>query len=214
MPECGYCGYKYGHHQDCARPVNPPNPKQRYGDEKVPLGLFPSSALVYGTLAFKEGADKYGPYNWRDKAVEAMTYAHAAERHLRAWLDREDIDPSSGYPHLGHVLACISILVDATEQGNLIDNRPLAGSAARVLEEGAAKIRANRQDAETNQETFGPLNGAEVLGLNEKPYEPTLIKVERIEGNDEHATITPAVKVGWQEPQRKVPRPTASTGRS
>ncbi len=100
---------------------------------KVPLGLFPSSALIYGALAFAEGAEKYGPYNWRDKAVEAMTYVHAAERHLRAWLDGEEDTADSGQHHLGHAIACLAILVDAREQGNLIDNRPIASPAAKLL---------------------------------------------------------------------------------
>lgn len=133
--------------------VNPPNPKQRFGDMKVPLGLFPSSAVIYGALACADGAAKYGAYNWRDKAVEAMTYVHAAERHLRAWMDGEELAGDSGKPHLGHVLACIAILVDAIEQGNLIDNRPLAGSAPRLLEKWA---KNTRMDDEVLTSTFGP----------------------------------------------------------
>lgn len=132
---------------------NPPNPKQRFGDMKVPLGLFPSSALIHGAQAFADGAEKYGPYNWRDKAVEAMTYIHAAERHLRAWLDREEDASDSGNHHLGHVLACVAIILDAQEQGNLIDNRPIAGAAAKVL---ARFERAKKHDDEVLTTTFGP----------------------------------------------------------
>ncbi|MGE3279700.1 MAG: dATP/dGTP diphosphohydrolase domain-containing protein [Alphaproteobacteria bacterium] len=113
--------------------INPPNPKQRYGDLKVPLGYVPSSAITYAALALEEGARKYGPYNWRDRAVEAMTYVHAAERHLRAWVDGENTDPDSGFPHLGHALACLSILADAITVGNLIDNRPKPCPTADLL---------------------------------------------------------------------------------
>ena len=109
------------------------NPKQRYGDLKLPLALVPSSALIYLGIALAEGARKYGPFNWREKKVEAMTYAHAALRHLFAWIDGEEIDPESGNPHLAHALACLGILADAVECKILIDNRPLKGPAARLL---------------------------------------------------------------------------------
>lgn len=114
--------------------MNPPNPKQRYGDMKVPLGLVPAASTVYEALALAEGAEKYGPYNWRETAVEATTYAHAALRHLHLWLDGEDIDPESGKPHLGHAKACLGILADATECGKLIDNRPLPAPTGELLQ--------------------------------------------------------------------------------
>jgi hypothetical protein len=110
------------------------NPKQAFGDKKVPLALVPPAALVYTALGFWEGAEKYGPYNWRDKAVEAMTYVHACQRHLLAWADGEYACPKSRMPHLGHALACLSILVDAIEHGNLIDNRPPKSHVAELLE--------------------------------------------------------------------------------
>lgn len=151
--------------------MNPPNPKQRYGDAKVPIGLFPPVAILYGALACKQGAEKYGPYNWRDKTVEAMTYVHAAERHLMAWADGEDLDPESGQPHLGHVLACLAILADATEQGNLIDNRPPAGKAGPMLRERATAERLSREVHET---TLAPLH---------------CFRVESIAGDDDHTAV-------------------------
>lgn len=111
----------------------PPNPKQAYGDKKVPLHLVPPVAMVYMAMAFKEGAQKYGAYNWRDKAVEAQTYIGAALRHIFAWQDGEELDLMTGHPHLAHALACLAILADATECGNLIDNRPPPGPAGRAL---------------------------------------------------------------------------------
>jgi hypothetical protein len=111
----------------------PPNPKQAFGDLKIPVALVPPAAIIYTGLAFKEGARKYGPYNWREKSVEAMTYVNAAQRHLMSWMDREELDPDSGNPHLAHALACLAILVDCMETGNLIDNRPPAGNAGALL---------------------------------------------------------------------------------
>lgn len=129
--------------------MNPPNPKQRYGDLKPNLALIPSPSLVYAALALAQGAKKYGPYNWRDKAVEAMTYIAACERHLRAWQDGENLDPESRFPHLAHSLACLMILVDAEVLGNLIDNRPPAvdtGGLIRQWSETPAPVDSTRLD--------------------------------------------------------------------
>lgn len=117
-------------------PRSEPNPKQAYGNRKVPLALFPSAALIYGALAFADGAGKYGAFNWRNQPVELMTYMHAAMRHGLAWLDGQNDDPDSPNgktPHLGSIIACTGIMVDAIETGNAIDNRPTRGAAAELL---------------------------------------------------------------------------------
>jgi len=139
---------------------NPPNPKQRYGDMKVPLAYVPPASIIYEAAAFQEGAEKYGPYNWRDKAVEAMTYISASLRHIAAYQDGEYIDAESGKPHLGLAKACLGILIDATEQGNLVDNRPLAGTAALLLA-SMRKVPAPE-----------PLEPIDLKGLVD-PFEPT-----------------------------------------
>ena len=41
------------------------NPKQQYGDKKVPLHLVPTPAMVAIAMGLKEGARKYGAFNWR-----------------------------------------------------------------------------------------------------------------------------------------------------
>lgn len=111
------------------------NPKQQYGDAKVALQLLPPALLVYGALGFKEGAIKYGGFNYRETKIEAMTYIGAILRHIEAYLDGEDIDPDSilGKPHLSGIIASAGILADATENGNLIDNRPKKGTATALL---------------------------------------------------------------------------------
>jgi len=79
------------------------------------------------------GADTYGPYNWRKKKVSTMAYVSAAMRHLLSYLDGEDLAPDSRCSHLGHALACLGILCDATECQCLIDDRPPKGAAANIL---------------------------------------------------------------------------------
>lgn len=112
-----------------------PNPKQAYGDKKVPLGLVPSTGVIYAARAFAEGARKYGAFNWRKSAVESMTYVAAAQRHLLAWVDGQDDDLDTGHPHLAHAIACLMILADAHECGNLLDTRPPYGPASDLLEQ-------------------------------------------------------------------------------
>ena len=120
--------------------VNPPNPKQRYGDLKSAVQLVPPALIIHAAAATKEGAQKYGPYNWRVTKVEAMTYIGAMLRHLYAWLDGEETDPESitGKHHLDGVAASLGILLDALDGGFLIDNRPNKGPAPKLLRMPAA----------------------------------------------------------------------------
>lgn len=110
------------------------NPKTIYGSRKPDLSLIPPSALIYMALGFMNGADKYGPYNWRANKVAARVYVAAAMRHLAAYLDGEDTASDSGFPHLGHAMACLAIVADATETDCLIDDRPINGVAGVVLD--------------------------------------------------------------------------------
>jgi hypothetical protein len=109
------------------------NPKDRIGATKVDLSLLPPAGLIHGAHAFMDGAAKYGPYNWREKKVLARVYVAAAMRHMADWLDGEEVAEDSGVHHLGNAIACCAILLDAQETGNLIDNRPVKGSASAIL---------------------------------------------------------------------------------
>ena len=108
----------------------PANPKQIYGLTKVPLDLLPAIAEIEWAKAQADGAKKYGPYNWHENAVETMTYIAAARRHLMAFTAREERAEDSGAHHLGHVMACCAIVMDAEARGQLIDNRPAADTVA------------------------------------------------------------------------------------
>lgn len=111
-----------------------PNPKDLIGVKKVPtLSVIPSAGLVHTGLAMVNGSDKYGRFNWREHPVKATIYLDAALRHLMAWADMEENAEDSGVHHLGHVMACCAILLDAQEAGNLIDDR-VPGPAAGMLD--------------------------------------------------------------------------------
>lgn len=109
------------------------NPKDRLGSAKVDLSLLPPAGVIHAAHAMMDGAVKYGPYNWRQKKVRARVYIAAARRHLDSYLDGEETAADSDVHHLGHAIACCAIILDAMESGTLVDDRPLPGSAARLL---------------------------------------------------------------------------------
>jgi hypothetical protein len=109
------------------------NPKDKIGDTKPDLTLVPSALSIYVAEVMKLGKRKYGPYNWREKAVRRLVYLAAAKRHIEQAIDGADTDEESGLPHEAHAAACMGILLDALALGNLIDDRPLPGPASGLI---------------------------------------------------------------------------------
>lgn len=116
------------------------NPKSAMGLKKAPtLSVIPaSSQLVLGQV-MALGAAKYGRFNWREKSVAGTVYTDAIQRHLIAWMAGQDNDPESGVSHLGHVMACACILIDAMASGNLVDDRSKNEHELALLEEFTKK---------------------------------------------------------------------------
>ena len=111
------------------------NPKTQFGAAKPPLRLVPGAAMALVAMAFKDGAIKYGPANWREKPVSSTTYIDAAERHIRQWFDGgEENAKDSGCHHLAHAAACLMILLDAEVAGKLNDNRPPSVDLSALFE--------------------------------------------------------------------------------
>ena len=115
--------------------LKPTNPKDAVGSDKLPLHLWPTTATVLGCLGLLDGMLKYGRSNYRAVGIRASIYYDAADRHLKAWFEGEDIDPDSGLPHLAHLLACVAIIVDAQAAGKLNDDRMVAGGYRRLVAE-------------------------------------------------------------------------------
>lgn len=99
------------------------NPKDGIGATKLPLSLVPATAIDVESLAFLNGALKYGRANWRACGVRASIYVDACRRHLSAWENGEECD-AEGVPHLGAARACLGIIIDAEACGKLNDDRP------------------------------------------------------------------------------------------
>lgn len=111
------------------------NPKDLVGSDKLPLHLWPTTATAMGCLGLLDGMLKYGRSNFREVGIRASIYYDAADRHLKAWFEGEDLDPDSGLPHLAHLLACIAIIVDAQAAGKLNDDRMVAGGYRALVKE-------------------------------------------------------------------------------
>lgn len=120
------------------------NPKQAFGDLKLPVHTVPPALLLGAAKAFGEGAKKYGAFNWRKTKVETMTYVGAMMRHLTAYLDGEDVDPesSTGKLHLEGIAACVGILLDAHYGGFSVDNRPPRGPAPQLVRTPTAEPKS------------------------------------------------------------------------
>lgn len=116
------------------------NPKTTLGAKKPDMSVVPPAALLHLATAMMNGADKYGPFNWRDQPVSARVYVAAAMRHLASFLDGEDFSAdtaAAGRPvhHLAHVMACCAIILDAAHCSTLIDNRPkVQGKTGELIE--------------------------------------------------------------------------------
>ncbi len=115
------------------------NPKDLLGIKKPQIDLVPPILEILTSLAFRDGAIKYGPYNWRVKKVRFSIYYAAIKRHLAALWDGEDRDPISGVPHIAHAAACIAIIMDAHATGNLMDDRPMPGPSSKTIESWTIK---------------------------------------------------------------------------
>lgn len=109
------------------------NPKDRAASNRLDLTLFPDSATCYGALAMAEGDFKYGGYNFRNVGVKSSVYVAACRRHLAKWFNGEECDPLTKVPHLANAIACIAVLIDSIEHGNLNDDRPPVQDTSGLL---------------------------------------------------------------------------------
>lgn len=125
------------------------NPKDLVGNIKPHVELVPPVGLLHASVAHLDGALKYGPYNWRTKKVRMLVYIAAAMRHLQELLDGDDwnTDTTTGIRcrHEGNVLACMNIILDARETGNLIDDRPVKGAASNLIRALKAEREAQKE---------------------------------------------------------------------
>ena len=138
------------------------NPKEKYGALKAPVSFCPSTALIELQAVMACGAHKYGAYNFRKSKIDAVTYINAICRHFLLWEDGDDNDSESKKSHLAHIMACCSILIDATYTGNLVDSRSKTGLVSEILDSCAL-------DHNSFVEAFDAREGATKVGNNLEP---------------------------------------------
>lgn len=99
------------------------NPKDAIGSTKLPVHLFPFSAIAYGCIGLLNGALKYGRMNWRAAGIRPTVYFDALNRHMNAWMEGEEVDPDDKVHHLMAAQATLAILIDAHASGTMVDDR-------------------------------------------------------------------------------------------
>jgi hypothetical protein len=122
------------------------NPKDAIGDKKVPLWLCSPIAKAHWAVAQFVGMVKYGAWNWRSAGIRSSIYLAAIQRHLDAYMSGEEVDPIDQTSHIGHIMACAAILIDAKAAGKLNDDRPPSvelRSTYAAVEEQMALARKN-----------------------------------------------------------------------
>lgn len=99
------------------------NPKDSVAVRKMPLWLCSPIAKAHWCVAQLAGLIKYGAWNWRIAGVRTSVYISAMHRHLDAYSSGETYDPTDRTRHLGNIMACCAILMEAEAAGKLIDDR-------------------------------------------------------------------------------------------
>lgn len=108
------------------------NPKDAIASNRLPMSLVPGTLAAYASLAFLEGALKYGAFNWRDKGIRVSVYLDAMHRHLEKYKSGEDCDKFTGIPHLASIVACCGIILDADLCGKAKDDRNIAPTSTLI----------------------------------------------------------------------------------
>jgi len=104
------------------------NVKNAAGALKPPSDAVPHIALLALGTAMKDGADKYGRFNWRTSEVTASVFFNAMMRHLLLWYAGENLAKDSKVHHLAHLMAGAGIILDAELQGVLNDDRDVSSN--------------------------------------------------------------------------------------
>jgi hypothetical protein len=121
--------------------VKNPNPKDAIAINKLPLHLVSPFVKAYQSIAHFLGNIKYGAWNYRGSNVRASVYVAALMRHVDAWCEGQEDDPTDGTPHLANALACLGIIIDAKHNGCLIDDRQIQKNFAEY-----AALRSHFED--------------------------------------------------------------------
>lgn len=83
----------------------------KFDENKLMYSLIPIEATKGMAEIFTFGAQKYAANNWKSVENAEFRYKNALLRHLYAYEEGEIVDPESGFSHLKHILANVSMLL-------------------------------------------------------------------------------------------------------
>lgn len=140
--KCGYTGEQekftvLPNHEECAM-EKPVDPKQACAVKKMTFDAVPISLLLHAQPGNKNGADKYGVYNWlklEDGSMSINTYLNALQRHLILFRAGQDDTSDTGINNLDSMISGLAVLRDAMLFNKVCDDRvKLSKEQIEILE--------------------------------------------------------------------------------
>jgi len=83
----------------------------KHDDNKPPIGLISSRAIIEEAKVMGFGCDKYDAHNWR-KGMSWQRLVNALLRHTLAYNNGEMYDAETGISHMAHVRCCAGFLLE------------------------------------------------------------------------------------------------------
>lgn len=94
-----------------------------YDEGKPPLAYLPWAGIDEVAMVQAYGHKKYKDYNNYRKGMEVGRNLSCAIRHIRAYMEGEDMDPESGRNHLAHAACRLLFVLQNIKDGKAIDDR-------------------------------------------------------------------------------------------
>lgn len=104
----------------------------KHDNEKPPMELLSSIAMIATAKVMGVGAKKYSPNNWRG-GMSWTRLIGACQRHLAAFMAGEDLDPETGLPHLDHLACEVMFLQEFYRTKKHLDDRYNTAEAIKDL---------------------------------------------------------------------------------
>ena len=95
---------------------------KKFDKDKPTLAYIPLEALWEEGKAFKAGAEKYDPWNYKN-GIDVTRTVSAAIRHIYRFLDGQNIDEETGAHHLGCARAGLAMALDTLKYHPEKDDR-------------------------------------------------------------------------------------------
>ena len=105
---------------------------------KIDTTLVPFDFICAVAAGLNYGAKKYGARNW-EKGLNLSDLLNSVDRHNRAIMNGEQMDHSSGLPHMVLLASSAAMLVSSMIRGIAVDDR--AEGSNFDVEDGARRLQ-------------------------------------------------------------------------